>query len=111
MEEIKSVIEKATKARKPAPVNPALDYGKIPPQAVELEEAVLGAIMLEKDAYTAVIDILKPEIFYKPIHQTIFQAIQSLFQKSEPIDILTVTQELKEKGSWKLLEALTTSLR
>lgn len=103
MEEIKSVIEKATKARKPAPVNPSLDYGKIPPQAVELEEAVLGAIMLEKDAYTAVIDILKPEIFYKPIHQTIFQAIQSLFQKSEPIDILTVTQELKEKGQLEIV--------
>lgn len=103
MEDIRSVIEKGTKTRKPVASYPALDFGKIPPQAVELEEAVLGAIMLEKDAYTAVIDILKPEIFYKPVHQTIFKAIQSLFEKSEPIDILTVTQELKEKGQLEIV--------
>jgi replicative DNA helicase len=103
MEEIKSILEKTSKSRKSAIVNPALDFGKIPPQAVDLEEAVLGAIMLEKNAYTSVIDLLKPEVFYKPVHQTIFQAIQSLFQKSEPIDILTVTQELKEKGQLELV--------
>jgi len=103
MEEIKSILEKTSKSRRPAIVNPALDFGKIPPQAVDLEEAVLGAIMLEKNAYTSVIDLLKPEVFYKPVHQTIFQAIQSLFQKSEPIDILTVTQELKEKGQLELV--------
>lgn len=103
MEDIKSVIEKGTKTRKPVASNPALDFGKIPPQAVDLEEAVLGAIMLEKDAYTAIIDILKPDIFYKPVHQTIFKAIQSLFEKSEPIDILTVTQELKENGQLEIV--------
>ena len=47
--------------------------GKLPPQAVDLEEAVLGALMLEKDALSAVIDILKPEVFYKESHQKIFE--------------------------------------
>lgn len=69
--------------------------GKLPPQAVEVEQAVLGALMLEKDALARVIDKIKPEIFYKPAHKFIFEAIITLFQKSEPIDLLTVTQQLK----------------
>ncbi len=74
------------------------DYGRIPPQAIDLEEAVLGAIMLEKDAVIAVMDILKPESFYKESHKKIFQAIIDLSQKHEPIDILTVTETLKKYG-------------
>lgn len=70
-------------------------YGKVPPQAKELEEAVLGAIMLEKSAFDAVAEILKPECFYVEAHQHIFQAMQSLQMKSFPIDILTVVEELK----------------
>ncbi|WP_245326302.1 replicative DNA helicase [Hymenobacter wooponensis] len=72
--------------------------GKLPPQALELEAAVLGALMLEKDALTTVIDILKAQSFYKDGHQRIFKAILNLFDKSEPIDILTVTHELREMG-------------
>ncbi|MGI4883563.1 MAG: replicative DNA helicase [Janthinobacterium lividum] len=72
--------------------------GKLPPQALELEVAVLGALMLEKDALTSVIDILRPESFYKDAHQRIFKAIISLFDKSEPIDQLTVVHELRELG-------------
>lgn len=75
-----------------------LEHGKLPPQAIDLEEAVLGAIMLEKDALTSVIDILKPEVFYKEAHQRIFEAVLSLFNKSEPIDILTVTAQLRKSG-------------
>ncbi len=74
------------------------EHGKVPPQAVDLEEAVLGAMMLEKDAVAAVIDILKPEVFYKEAHQKIFEAIKDLFARSEPVDILTVTNELKSNG-------------
>lgn len=77
--------------------------GKLPPQAVDLEEAVLGALMLEKDALSAVIDILKPEVFYKDSHQKIFAAIHNLFQKSSPIDILTVTSELRQQGALELV--------
>ncbi len=78
------------------------EIGKMPPQAVELEEAVLGALMLEKDALTNVIDILVPKSFYRESHQKIFQAIQDLFGKGEPVDILTVTQELKKKGELEI---------
>ncbi|MFA8449583.1 MAG: replicative DNA helicase [Bacteroidales bacterium] len=79
------------------------EHSKIPPQSIELEEAVLGALMIEKDAVTAVIDILKPEVFYKQAHQAIFFAIQSLFARSEPIDILTVTNELKQNGDLDMI--------
>ncbi|MCS5489400.1 replicative DNA helicase [Algoriphagus limi] len=84
--------------KKPIHENPNT-LGKIPPQAVELEEAVLGALMLEKDALTQVIDILKVESFYKDAHQVIFQAILDLFQDSQPIDLLTVTSQLRKNGT------------
>lgn len=79
------------------------EIGKLPPQAVDLEEAVLGALMLEKDALTAVIDILQPKSFYKEAHERIFGSIQNLFQRSEPIDILTVTNELKRTGELEIV--------
>ena len=72
-----------------------LEYGRIPPQAVDLEEAVLGAIMLEKDAVLSVLDILRPESFYKDSHRKIYKAIQDLSMADKAIDILTVTEELR----------------
>lgn len=82
------------------PTNKWLDtgLGKLPPQALDLEEAVLGALMIEKDALSAVIDILKPESFYKEAHQRIYGAILTLFSNSEPIDMLTVTAQLRKSG-------------
>ncbi len=74
------------------------DHGRVPPQAIDLEEAVLGAIMLEQNALTNVVDILKPEVFYKEAHQKIFNAIHTLFSTAQPVDILTVTEALKKKG-------------
>lgn len=74
------------------------ELGKVPPQAIDLERAVLGAMMLEKNAVTDTIDILKRESFYDPRHQYIFGAIQELFGTSQPIDILTVTNHLKSRG-------------
>ena len=75
-----------------------VDGGKLPPQAIDLEEAVLGALMLEKNPVNDVIDILKPENFYKEPHQKIYGAIVDLFGASEPIDILTVTSTVAGKG-------------
>src|SRR5204862_1368859 len=83
--------------RKTSPDLSTMIYGKVPPQAKELEEAVLGAIMLEKSAFDTVIEILKTECFYVDAHQRIFKTFQSLAQKSTPIDILTVVEELKTK--------------
>jgi replicative DNA helicase len=82
-------------SKKPAPI----DLGKISPQAVDLEEAVLGAIMLEGDVFDSVCEILKPESFYKDQHQKIFKAFLSLSSADKSIDILTVTEELK-KLNW-----------
>ncbi len=87
------------KRTKPAhQANPILQGGKLPPQAVDLEEAVLGAFMLEKEAANNAIDILQAKSFYKESHQKIFAVILYLFGETEPIDILTVTQELKKRG-------------
>ncbi len=75
-----------------------VESGKVPPQAIDIEEAVLGAIMLEKDAIYEVIEILKPDAFYKESHSKIYQAILDLSIREEPIDLLTVTQELRSKN-------------
>lgn len=84
--------------RKNAAIPSTVESGKLPPQAVDLEEAVLGALMLEREAVNDVIDILGPESFYKEDHQKIYACIQDLFAKSEPIDILTVTEALRKAG-------------
>ena len=78
-------------------------YGKLPPQAKDLEEAVLGAIMLEKSAFDTVVEILKPECFYVEAHQQIYRAMQGLAQKSQPIDILTVVEELKRREELEVI--------
>src|SRR3954463_14269904 len=87
--------DKKNRRKASSPDLSTMIYGKVPPQARDLEEAVLGAIMLEKGAFDTVIEILKPECFYVDAHQRIFTAFQNLAQKSLPIDILTVVEELK----------------
>ncbi len=83
--------------RKPLLETGNMVFGKIPPQAKDLEEAILGAIMLEKAAFDTVVEILKPECFYVEAHQKIYKAMQSLQIKNLPIDLLTVVEELKFK--------------
>ncbi len=80
-----------------------MEHGKLPPQAIDVEEAVLGAMMLEKDALAAVIDTLNPDAFYKEAHQVIFNAILTLFKDNQPVDILTVTNQLKSDGTLDLV--------
>ncbi len=78
-------------------------FGKVPPQARDLEEAVLGAVMLEKDALPAIVDFLKPEGFYVEANQIIYKAIVKLFNDSQPIDILTVAEALRKSGELDLV--------
>lgn len=78
-----------------------LALGKTPPQATDLEEVVLGAMMIDKRGVDEVIDILHSEVFYKPQHQKIFEAILVLFKEGHPIDLLTVSAQLKKE---KILE-------
>ncbi len=73
-----------------------LEKGKLPPQALDLEEAVLGAMMIDKKGVDEVIDILQPDAFYKDAHKYIFEAIVTLFNDSQPIDLLTVSAQLKK---------------
>ncbi len=75
-----------------------LERGKIPPQALDLEQAVLGALMIDKKGLDEAIDILDPDFFYKIEHQEIYETIKTLFNDSQPIDILTVSNALKQKG-------------
>jgi len=79
---------------------PSVDLaGLVPPRDLELEEAVLGALMLERDAYTTVCDILKPESFYDPGNKKIYEAIQMLGASQQPIDMLTVVQQLRNNNT------------
>ena len=73
-------------------------YGKLPPQAIDVEEAVLGALMLERDAYVSVADIIDTASFYKEEHKKIFEAIKYLSTHEKPVDLLMVTQQLKDLG-------------
>ena len=77
----------------------SLQKGKIPPQAVDLEEIVLGAMMIDKKGVDEVIDILHSDAFYKDTHKAIFEAIISLFEKQEPIDLKTVSYQLKKDSN------------
>lgn len=79
------------------------ERGMKPPQAIELEEAIIGAVMIERDAIHEVIDILKPESFYKESHQMIFESIMELHGRMEPIDLYTVGNRL---GAKKQLETI-----
>ncbi|TXE16861.1 replicative DNA helicase [Psychroserpens burtonensis] len=80
----------------------SLEKGKIPPQALDLEEVVLGAMMIDKKGVDEVIDILSTEAFYKDAHKHIFEAIFKLFENSEPIDLLTVSSQLKKDAKLDL---------
>lgn len=86
-------------ARQTKPVRPVLtqlpDFGKVPPQALDMEEAVLGAVMLEKEAVITILDILRPESFYKDSHRKIFKAISDLNAREYPVDLYTVMEELR----------------
>ena len=72
--------------------------GRVPPQAVDVEMAVLGAMMLEKGALAKAIEILDDAAFYKPAHQRIFTAMVTLFERNEPVDLITLIEELRRRG-------------
>ena len=79
-----------------------LEKGKLPPQVVDLEEAVLGAMMIDKKGVDEVIDILQPDAFYKEAHKYIFEAIVQLFTDTQPIDLLTVSAQLRKNAKLDL---------
>tara|TARA_B100001093_G_scaffold377351_1_gene362588 strand:+ start:2542 stop:4095 length:1554 start_codon:yes stop_codon:yes gene_type:complete len=92
-----SVTRVRSRGTQPSSNAPEL-LGKVQPQSLDLEEAVLGAMMMEQTAVNSVIDVLKPESFYRDAHRRIYAAIVDLFHESEPVDILTVTEMLRKAG-------------
>jgi replicative DNA helicase len=82
----------------PAKIDPSY-FGKSAPQAKELEEAVLGALLVDKNVITVLVDILQEESFYDERHKVVYRAMLRLFEKGNPIDLLTVSQELRQMGS------------
>lgn len=97
MEQTNFNKDKKSRQKRQPDVN-SLVYGKVPPQAKELEEVVLGAIMLERNAFELVSEILKAESFYVDAHQRIFKAMLQLSRDNKPIDELTVAQQLISNG-------------
>ena len=71
---------------------------KIPPQNLDAEKSILGAILIDKDAIGKVVDFLNPEDFYSPAHRIIFSTAINLFEKHEPIDLLSMSNRLEETG-------------
>ena len=93
------MVERKKTTRKQAVSAPLSDeYGHLQPQATELEKAVLGALLIEKDAYSMISELLKPESFYVHQHQVIYNAVRSLNLLQQPVDILTVVEQLKKTG-------------
>ena len=80
-----------------------LEQGKLPPQALDLEQVVLGAMMIDKKGVDEVIDILSPHAFYKESHRYIFESVFKLFENSEPIDLLTVSSQLRKDGKLDMI--------
>lgn len=83
--------------RKSTPID--ISYGHLQPQAPDIEKLVLGALMVDKDAFSIVSEFIRPETFYEPRHQKIYQAIQTLNMDEHPVDISTVIEELKREGT------------
>lgn len=75
------------------------NYAHLQPQAVDIERIVLGALMIDKDAFSVISEILHPETFYEPRNQKVYSAIQKLSLDEKPVDIMTVTEELKRQGT------------
>ena len=95
---IKKATDRRTRNRRVNQDMNEMVFGKVQPQALPLEEAVLGALMLDKDALAVVLDILRPDSFYSDGHKAIYSAMLQLFQRSQPVDLLTVTEELRKTG-------------
>lgn len=90
-------VSKTSRKGQQAPIDTS--FGHLQPQAIDIEKVVLGALMIDKDAFTVVSEIIKPETFYEVRHQKIYEAVQSLNLQEKPVDIMTVTEELRHKGT------------
>jgi replicative DNA helicase len=105
MEQLSNAVKKQT--RRLTQEEAFMMNGKIPPQAIEIEESVLGALLLDQNAITNAIDILRQEYFYLEAHQHIYRAISILFRDGNPVDLLSVADQLKKDGRFDEIGGLT----
>ncbi|MBQ2376730.1 MAG: replicative DNA helicase [Bacteroidales bacterium] len=105
MEQLSNAVKKQT--RRLSQEEAFMMNGKIPPQAIEIEESVLGALLLDQNAITNAIDILRQEYFYLEAHQHIYRAISILFRDGNPVDLLSVADQLKKDGRFDEIGGLT----
>lgn len=105
MEQLSNAVKKQT--RRLSQEEAFMMNGKIPPQAIEIEESVLGALLLDQNAITNAIDILRQEYFYLDAHQHIYRAISILFRDGNPVDLLSVADQLKKDGRFDEIGGLT----
>ena len=101
MEETTKMQEVTNSLSIPSQNMTILEKGKIPPQDMALEEAVIGGMLIDKKGVDDVIDILSKDTFYSPTHQLIYEAIYELFQNTQPIDLFTVIEQLRKNGNLK----------
>ena len=96
-------LEKLTRRRRPPANVHSLheQAGRVPPQAVDVEQSVLGAILIEPSAVPRAIEVLSPEDFYDGRHRAVFEAVLALFERTQPVDLLLVTEELKRRGRYE----------
>ena len=83
-----------------------MEVGKVPPHDIEAEQAIIGSMLTDKDAVIAAVEKLKPEDFYREDNKAIYESILSLYSKSEPIDIITVKDELTSNGKFDMVGGL-----
>src|SRR3990170_6186104 len=76
--------------------NPPVD--RVPPHNLEAEQSVLGSMLLERDAIARVVELVRPEDFYRDAHRKIFEVVVELFERGEPADLVSVTERLRSKG-------------
>ncbi|KPU26557.1 DNA helicase [Caloranaerobacter sp. TR13] len=81
--------------------------GKVPPHSIEAEQSVLGSMILDKDSIITAIEILRPDDFYKEAHKEIYEAILALNDKNEPVDLITLSEELKKRGTLEAIGGMT----
>jgi len=94
------MAEQDNRSRRPRKAQPVDNtYGHLQPQALDMEKAVLGALMIDKDAYAVVCELLYPESFYEPRNQMVYAAIRDLSMEEKPVDILTVMDRLAKNGT------------
>jgi replicative DNA helicase len=96
-------LQQIRKSKTLSDTTQAMVFGKVPPQAREMEAAVLGAVLLERGAFDIASELLKPECFYEDKHQKIYAACIALQQKNEPIDLLTVIEELRKRSELEIV--------